>query len=278
MLELITTRHALAVAARDYWNEQTRCVLPATRIELPGAEYEAGDGHVFVYALVEEGLSRQARLHAVVILDDGRIAPGAAETALRWIATSEQPATPIAVSPVPLAEVQDAADAIVAQERDEIRRAREERNAAVVAARRAAILTSFAAKERSIQSAIQATNNPAARQMNLGRLRHLQVRRDEKLAELEQRGSVSVSSQLVALGRVRIVSAAPVPEAEPVAPAVKIDDTPQGHESIAAWPTPRDEDEAEAAMIPLAPDDRAAAPDEEAEPVQVGVEAAPTVR
>ena len=274
LLELITTRHALAVAARAYWDEQTRCVLPATRIELSGDESEAGNGHVFVYALVEEGLSRQARLHAVVILDDGRIAPGAAETILRWIATSEQPATPIAVSPVPLTEVRDAADAIVARQRDEIQREREERNAAVVAARRAAILTSFAAKERSIQSAIQATNNPAARQMNLGRLAHLKTRREDKLAELEQRGSVSVSSQLVALARVRIVPAAPVSEAEPVTPASEIDDTPQGHEGIAAWPTRKDEDDAEVAAIPLVPDDRAATPDEE-EPVQVAVEAAP---
>lgn len=217
LLEFITSRHVLAVAARDYWEDQSRCIVPATRVELPGPWSEVGEGHVFVHALVEEGLARQARLQAVVVLDDGRLAPQAAEGILRWIATSDQPSTPIPMEVAALDDAKRLADAHVAQQRDQVQHEREERNASVIAARKVAIETSFAVKERSIRQAVQATSDPNAQRMNQGRLHTLRARRAEKLAELEQAVRVTVSSQLVAIGRVRIVPAM----GEPVDPIVE---------------------------------------------------------
>ncbi|MFN8633515.1 MAG: SNF2-related protein [Chloroflexota bacterium] len=217
LLELVTARHALALAARSYWERLTTCVVPSTSVEVAGPPSEVGNGHVFVYAVIEDGVSRQARLQAVVVHDDGSLAPGAAERILSALATAERPAMPIPQATIGIGDGQLEADRHMAGLRNDIQMDREKRNAAVIAARRAAIAASFDAKERSIRSALAATLDANARRMNEGRLYHLTARRAAKLAELDQHSSVSVSSQLVAVGRVRIV---------PAEARVELDQTP----------------------------------------------------
>ncbi|HEY7034306.1 MAG TPA: helicase-related protein [Thermomicrobiales bacterium] len=204
-LEFVTVRHPLAEAARAYWCERTPLGTPAASVEISGPPEEAGDGHFYVYLVDVRGVTQSVTLESVVIRDDGLLAERSAAGLLRAIQES---------APVPAAiERRDeefvAAEAVaagrIAAHRDAIEAEVRRRNQALLAARTASLRASFDAKIRRTETLLDEVVDERIRRMRRSQLQNLRARRDAKLAELSTAKDVSVSSALIAGGRVRIV-------------------------------------------------------------------------
>lgn len=207
LLEFVTIHHPLAEAAAKYWQQKLHGGVPATSIQLEGPASETGDGYFFIYQLSVNGAQPQHMLHAVIIMDDGRMAVSTAETLLRQLQLGRD-TKGIHYSEQGFLAAQQQADREIARWRDQLRTETLRRNTALIAAQKASLQTSFAAKIRRAEEQGQHTTNERIRRMRQAQARNLQATLDAKLAALEEKGKVSVSYTLIAGGRTRIIASA----------------------------------------------------------------------
>ncbi len=206
LLEFITVRHPLARAAIDYWEQKGLGGVPAARIEVHGPPNEQGDGYFYVYQLDVLGARPQTTLYPILILDNGQIAAMTAETLLRQMQHSAKFLAELSVAEEDFLRVEAQAALQVAQERDHLKDEAERRNAAIVAAQKASVTTSFEAKIRRAQEQSVTAVDERIRRMRSGQVNNLRSSMLTKLAELEQGVNVSVSYKLVLGGRIRVVT------------------------------------------------------------------------
>jgi ATP-dependent helicase HepA len=205
--EFITARHPLASAAAAYWRERHLAGIPATGVAIRGPATDVGEGYFFLYLLDVRGTSQEQRLHPVIVLDNGRLAPGSAETLLSQLATAPPPVHEASRSVDGFPEAERVAAAWIASHRDAVQQEEARRHEALVAARSASVRASFDAKVARVSALLEETGDNRIRRMREAQLTNLRARLDAKLAQLEATRGVHVSYQLVAGGWVRIVDA-----------------------------------------------------------------------
>lgn len=208
LLEFVTVRHPLGEAAREYWESRSNGGTPACSIVLPGPQEEVGEGYFFVHVQEVSGVVPRVSLEPVVVLDDGRLATTSAARLLAALQERPSAAEPrnFAGSSERLSAADRIASAAIARNRevlaDEVRRT----NAAILARREAALEASFSAKLLRAEALLGTATDDRIRRMRAAQVHNLRARREDKLEELRRRREVTVSSELVAAGRVRIVA------------------------------------------------------------------------
>ncbi len=204
-LEFITIRHPLAQAAVQYWMEQTPEGFPCSNVEIKGPAEEAGDGHFFIYLVNVRGASPLVTLEPMIILENGRIAQGSADSLVRSLQDSAPVPRDIVRNDAAFAAARARADDNIAYHRKNVETRMRERNAVLLEARKAAVRGSYMAKIASAEKQLAVADDARIRRMREAQIRHLQARMEAKLEELARGQDVAVSSTLLAGGRIRIV-------------------------------------------------------------------------
>ncbi len=207
LLEFVTIRHPLAQVAARHWQQKTQGGVPAMQLQIEGPVSEAGDGHFFIYQLSITGARPQYTLHPVIVLDDGRSTTLSADTLLSQLQHSRD-GRGISYSEDGFIAAQQQADREMARQRDQLKAETLRRNTALIAAQKASIQTSFAAKIRRAEEQGRSATDERIRRMRQAQTRNLEATLSAKLAALDQKGNVSVSYTLIAGGRVRIIPCA----------------------------------------------------------------------
>lgn len=218
LLEFVTLQHVLVGMAIDYWQE--RQPLPGMNVKARGPLEEVGCGYLFLYALEEQGVSRNVTLEPILVLDDGRLARKTAETILKQIQEADYQQVPLDRDDQQLERASETAGEYIARRRDAVRDESQTRNTAMVQTRSAAIEASFAAKMKRTEAMLAQATDPRIQRLREGQLRNLEARRQQKLLELQKGDQVVVSYSLLGVARVEIeagaVPAGRVEEFEPL--------------------------------------------------------------
>jgi hypothetical protein len=177
---------------------------------MTGATSEVGDGYFFVHVQEVLGVVPHVSLESVIVLDDGRCAVKSGQRLLAALQDSQGSAPAnLTTSADGLLAAEKIAAAEMARRRDAVAADARLRNDAVLAARSAAINASFDAKIRRTEELLGQATEDRIKRMRLGQIENLRSRREAKLEELQQGRDVTVSSDLIAAGRVRIVAREP---------------------------------------------------------------------
>lgn len=201
-LEFITTRHPLAVAALDYWQEQGHGGIPAARLVVKGAGGERGEGFFFIYTLSVQGTHPSISLKPIIALNDGSLAVESAKTLLGQLVGARAMGNGRYGDEPAFAEAQQRAAAWMGTHRDEVEREAGKRNQALLSARTASINASFGAKKVRAEQLLSETWDERVRRMRKSQIANLEARRNGKLEELVRTSRVSVAYGLIAGGAV----------------------------------------------------------------------------
>jgi len=204
LLEFVTYNHLLADLAINHWR-QNQYGIPALRgIQVVGPESEVGDGFFFIYALDENGARSRRTLTSVVVLDNGRIADMISSRILGQIHKQneniqlERPDDKLEIA-------LEIANNWIADQRDQKRTTIESQNEALILARSAAVEQTYQAKIRRTEETLDKVREQRIMRMYEGQIRNLKAELKGKLIEIQKGRQFSVSYNLVALGRVRIM-------------------------------------------------------------------------
>ncbi len=206
-VEFITMRHPLTRVAEKYWRDRVPAGIPATCVCIEGPAEEVGEGYFYLYRLDIQGARAETRLESVVVLDGGRIAERTAKGLLERIRYPCGASGDLVIDPTAWGEAQKVADSLVGRLRDEVQRESERRNEALVAARTTSCRTTFEAKIARTEHLLMGARDERIRRMRESQLERLKAQMNAKLAELEEKRSVSVGYSLLGGGRIRIVPA-----------------------------------------------------------------------
>lgn len=204
-LEFITIRHPLAEAAREYWSARPKPGIPSSQLAMKGPTEEAGTGYFFIHMLDVSGAAQRILLEPVIMLDDGRMAPGSAERLLKELQQSADEIPSLADSQALFTTARNRSDACIALRRDEIQDEARRRNDALLAARSASLRASFDAKIRRTEEYLGEAAEERIRRMRAAQVANLRARLQVKLDDLDRQRNVVVSSKLIASGRVQII-------------------------------------------------------------------------
>jgi SNF2 family DNA or RNA helicase len=209
-LEFVTMRHPLAATAIDYWRSKALSGIPSTRVAVAGPSDEAGEGYFFIYLLDVSGATANRILQAVVALDDSRFAHATAATLLKQLQDPSLAQPTLTYDSTDFAAAEQRAASYIATRRDELELEARHRNSALIAVRRASIIASFDAKIARTQRLHDNAFEERIVRMYAGQIRNLSSRKDVKLSELDKGTNLTVSSALVAAGRIFVSPEPPV--------------------------------------------------------------------
>ncbi len=213
-LEFITHHHALAQLACNYWREQYDGYIPALGgLEMEADCEESSDNYYFLFVMEEMGLHERRTLFQLLIGDDGEIRRDDAERVLGKLHNFRRDLH----LPVTLGgweRASDFAQQVMDYRHDQRAKEIREQNLREVILRIDRNERHHRAEIERIEARLHEESNLRIIRMLRGQMRNLELRLQEKKAELNQKNTVSVSYELVASGRVRLV---PVREHFPAA-------------------------------------------------------------
>lgn len=204
LLDFVTLRHPLGEAALHHMRERRGAGIPAARIAVTGESHECGTGYFFVYLLEVTSARPRTSLESVVVMDDGRLAQQLSGRLLKALQKHLPPPAWLESSVEAFQHARQCADDVIAERRRTIEREASDRNEAILAARTAAVRTSFDAKIRRSLEIGAAATEPKIRQMKEGEARNLEARKEAKIRELGNLKNVAVSWRLVIAGRIHV--------------------------------------------------------------------------
>lgn len=207
LLEFVTPRHPLALAAQEYWknkNEEKKrlaYVSVETDCTLPGKYF------FFIFLLDSQGIDNDSRLISVVIAEKiGDVHIELSKQFLRLLQTSSASA-----KSVPgkhdfgtLNNAEDAAMIYMTNMRDEIMQELKLSNEALVNARLAAVEQSYNAKVNRIEGIKRKVKDPSILRMYSAQLKNLAAKRKARVNEIEKGRSVIVNFSLKLYGFVEV--------------------------------------------------------------------------
>lgn len=213
LLEFVTHQHLLVVAALEYWsNKLADGSVPSTRLEIDGQHGEHGEGHFFVYALDERGLTNRRTLYPIIVLDNGRFATETAKTLLHQLPEAsrlkgdeEDLGTSLQVS-------ESDANTWMAEQRDQVSLQAHKRHQALLNIRETSITESYNAKIRRAEQMLMSVRDSRIQRLYEGQIRNLSAQREIKLAALREKDGVTVSHTLIAAGRIRLLETVHKPQ------------------------------------------------------------------
>ncbi|GAB4511096.1 MAG: hypothetical protein OHK0046_08710 [Anaerolineae bacterium] len=219
LLEFITFNHLLVDLALEHYR-QIQNGMPALRgLEITGPESELGTGYFFIYALDENSARKNRTLLSVIILDDGRIAEQTSSFVLGQIHERGENIL-IDHSEQSLDQAQAIADRWMSDQRERRRTFISDQNEALIAARVAAVRQTYKVKVARAEATREKVDDVRLKRLYDGQVRNLQAELETRIETIHQGQAFSISYNLVALGRVRIV-----PELE-LAPEVGLNHFP----------------------------------------------------
>jgi hypothetical protein len=206
LLEFITYNHLLADAAKECWlnHERNKGTPALSGVVIHSVPEETGKGHFFIYAIDEQSVQQKRTLHPVVVLEDGWLAPVAAQTLLGQIQRGAAHVN-VDLADEQLRNADEVASQWIAEQRDRIRLEAEQYSTALIKGRSAALKQSFDAKIKRLRETRSKVQDSRLLRLYDGQIRNLEAQCDEKLTKLEEGTSVSVSYDLVAIGRLQII-------------------------------------------------------------------------
>lgn len=207
LLELITTQHVLAGAAREYWQSKESSNVPSCYVSLFGPPHEHGLAHFFIFALDQQGMEKRRTLQPIVVCDDGRIAT---ETSQTLMAQIQQPSSSNRdlqeESAVYVTALERARD-LIARLRNTQQNEMKERQASRIRARIDSVSASFDAKIKKAQETKAKIwyRDPRLFRLYDGRVANLEAQKMARISQLELGAGISIGYTLVAAGRAIIV-------------------------------------------------------------------------
>ncbi len=205
LLEFVTYNHLLADAAKNFWIQSLAGDgIPALNgISIKGQAADVGRGYFFIYAIDEHSIQDKRTLHPVIVLEDGRIATHSARTLMGQLQRGAYPSA-ILVNESFLTQAEERASQWIAGRRDTIRRDAEQQILAVTTGRSVALQQSFKAKIGRIRETRAKVSDPRLHRLYDGQMRNLEAQLETRLAKLQEGQSISVSYDLISMGRIEI--------------------------------------------------------------------------
>ena len=202
--EFINFLHPLLQLARGHWEREYRGIPALQGLEILAPVPNEQAGYFFLFVMQEASVRPRRHILPLIVSDDGQYHSAPAEEVLGMLHDGAE------VMEVPIddgrwAEAARAALAWADGQRDEQAAFSYKRNDAQLRARESAILRQFSAKiERRYQWKLEAKDEGIKR-MRQGEINNLEAVQEERLLQLAEQRDVSVSYELVATGRVRLL-------------------------------------------------------------------------
>jgi ERCC4-related helicase len=207
LLELITTNHLLAGAARTYWQQKGIEGIPARFSTLQGPLEEVGPAHFFVFTLDQQGMEKRRTLQPVIVLDDGRMASETAKTLLAQLQVLS--ATPdLEEDNLLYTKALDTALSEIVRIRNDRVSYLAERQSSLIQSRVAAVETSFDGKIKKAYDTLDKVRDSRLVRLYQGRVANLEAQKFAKVEQIQTSGGVAISYLLIATGRALIVNSA----------------------------------------------------------------------
>lgn len=208
LLEFITPRHPLALAAQQFWEDKSEGYKKFTKIKLQTDIAPPGNYYFFIFTIDSLGVDQDARLVPVVVCEDSKdIHLKLSKQLLRLMQMNALPADGAArqFSSDELIEAEDSAMQYMTIERDSLNKELTDSNEAMVNARLSAIEQSYKAKKQRIIDIQKKVSNPSILRMYEGQLNNLKAKYIAKKQEIESRRHVDVSFRLELRGWLEIM-------------------------------------------------------------------------
>lgn len=193
----------------DYWRADLQPGIPVSSLAVTGPAAEAGDGYDAVYVISVEGVSPSIVIEPVILLDSGVFADVTASVLLAKLQASPSSFDEAVFESNSFLSAEAETAKKAASLRNEREKLARRRNDAQIAARKTSIESSFQAKLRRTNELLSDASDPRIQRMRSSQLENLEIRLQNKLAELESAREISVSSRLIAGGRIRILPSSP---------------------------------------------------------------------
>ncbi len=171
-----------------------------------------------LYAVHVEAVNDELRFVPIVVDQDGRSAPEVAERLLALVQGDSEPSTGH-VDWERQRELRDWQSDLITQQRTELQRVAEERNAALMEVRLATVRRSFQAKIAKRHEWLQGITDERVRRMRDAEIRNLERQLEERLEELEAKRQVIVTYELVAEGVLELAGVPGIQAREPAGSA-----------------------------------------------------------
>jgi ATP-dependent helicase HepA len=208
LLEFITPRHPLAMAALEYWKQKSIGTKRLIRLRIKTEIAPAGIYFFFIFTIDSEGIDKDSRLIPVVIsTKNGDVHNDLSKQFLRLIQTNAEPLE-ILSGQCDESEFENAEhDALlhITHIRDNLYRELLASNEAIINARLSAVEQSFKAKRKRIQGILEKVDNASIRRMHESQLRNLDAKKKAKDSEIEKSRNVDVSFSPQMRGYVEVI-------------------------------------------------------------------------
>lgn len=206
LLELVTTQHLLAGAAREYWQSRELTNIPSCYVTLYGPTHERGLAHFFIFALDQQGMEKRRTLQPVVICDDGRHATETSQTLMAQIQHPLSSNRDLEEDSVQYVTALGHAMDNIARLRNAQQNEMNERQVSRIQARIDAVSASFDAKIKKAQETKEKIwyRDPRLFRLYDGRIANLQAQKVARITQLESNVGISIGYTLIAAGRALI--------------------------------------------------------------------------
>jgi len=204
-LEFISHHHALAQLARDFWHEQYDGSIPALGgMVMKTDDNLSSDNYYFLFVIEETGLRERRILIPVLIGDDGMNRKEEAELVLGKL--HELPKdTPLPANLRNWEKARESVYEIMDFRRDQREKEIRERNTRENILERNKLMRRRDREIARYKDLLAQVADPGIRRIYEVGIRKAKQKYENETAELNKRNTVSVSYELVATGRVRLV-------------------------------------------------------------------------
>ena len=209
LLEFITPRHPLALAAQEHLKKKNEGKKMRAHLRLNTNIAPAGIYYFFIYALDLQGIDADSRLASVVLpANAGEVHEELSKQFLRLLQTHALPtqAFGFKLNETLFSNADDKTFEYMAKVRDEQHEELLASNEALVNARVSAVQQTYNAKAKRIKSTLEKVSNPNIRRMYESQLRNLAAKKRAREKEIEQGRKVNASISLVLSGWVEVTN------------------------------------------------------------------------
>ena len=204
-LEFVTARHPLVGLALDHWRAKQMPGLPASEVEVDGPAEEAGDGTFFIYLIQIGGIRQRVVIEPVIIMDDRHAVRDTESRLLAAIQEGARFPAEISRNDDDFEQAEEEAAEIIALRKAALLHDVSRQNDALIVARLASTRASFEAKIDRTHTALSHTMDERIQRMRRAQIENLRAKLQEKIAEINSAKEITISSQVIAGGRIRIV-------------------------------------------------------------------------
>jgi hypothetical protein len=207
LVEFITLRHPLTLAAIDYWQKQPVQGLPVYQICVDSDKEPSGQYYFFIFSFQSEGLQSKSQLVPILVSREGHQVETRLESNFMRLLQSASPNKKLARQDFADNGFNDSRRAALqyaANQRDEMETELQRSNDALVNARLSALEQTYKIKTQQVRSYLRKVSEPRIRRMREAQLRNIESRYRTNINDIEGKRKVSVSYSLELAGLAEI--------------------------------------------------------------------------